>query len=106
MNKLADQYNNTYHHSINIKLSNDDYSVLAKLIETNPKAPNFKVNVRVRITKYKNAFSKGYNENWSKELFIIDSVLQTNLWAYEVKGLSGWKMMESFYEKELLRSKI
>ena len=79
---------------------------MTKLIETNLKAPNFNVNVRVSITKYNNAFSKGYNENWSRELFIIDSVLWINLWAYEVKGLNGWKMVERFYEKELLRSKI
>ena len=29
----------------------------------NPKAPNFKVNDRVRITKYKNIFSKCYTQN-------------------------------------------
>ena len=46
-------------------------------IETNPKAPKFKVNDRVRIIKYKNIFSKGYTENWSREIFIIDSVLKT-----------------------------
>ena len=33
--------------------------------ETNPKDSNFKVNGRVRITKYKNIFSRGYTENWS-----------------------------------------
>ena len=31
-----------------------------KKIETNHKAPKFTVNDRVRITKYKNIFSKGY----------------------------------------------
>ena len=34
--------------------------------ETNPKASKFKVNDRERITKYKNIFSKGYTENWSR----------------------------------------
>ena len=29
--------------------------------------------------KYKNIFSKVYNENWSREIFLIDSVLRTNL---------------------------
>ena len=36
------------------------------------------VNDRVRITKYKNIFTKGYTENWSREIFIINSVLKTN----------------------------
>ena len=61
LNKLVDQYNNTYHHSINAYCS-----ALTKKIETNPKAPKFKVNDSVRITKYKNIFSKGYTENWSR----------------------------------------
>ena len=64
LNKLEDQYNNTYYHSINKKPVNADYSALTEKIETNPKSPKFKVNDRVRITKYKNIFSKGYTENW------------------------------------------
>ena len=58
-NKLVDQYNNTYHHSINKKPIDSDYSASAEKIESNPKAPKFKVNDRVRITKCKNIFSKG-----------------------------------------------
>ena len=54
-----DQYNSTYHHFINKKSINADYSALNEAIETNPKAPEFKVNDRVVITKYKNIFSKG-----------------------------------------------
>ena len=34
-------------------------SALTEKIESNPKAPKFKVNDRVRSTKYKNIFSKG-----------------------------------------------
>ena len=78
LNKLVDQYNNTYHHSINKKPINADYSALTEKIETNLKAPKFKVNESVRITKYKNIFSKGYTENWSREIFINNSVLKTN----------------------------
>ena len=73
-------------------------------IETNHEAPNFKVDDRVRITKYKNIFSKGYTENWSRELFIIDSILQTNPQAYRNKDINGEKIIGRFYEKELLLS--
>ena len=41
-----DQYNNTYHHSINKKPVNADYSVLTEKIEVNFKAPKFIVNDR------------------------------------------------------------
>ena len=56
LNNLVGQYNNAYHHSINKNFINADYSALTGKIETNPKAPKFKVNDRVRITKYKNIF--------------------------------------------------
>ena len=79
--KLVDQYNNAYHHSIDKKPINADYAVLTKKIETNLKASKFKVNNRVRITKHNNIFSKGYTENLSTEIFIVDSVLKTNLWT-------------------------
>ena len=75
LNKLVDQYNNTYHCSINKKPINADYSTSTENIESNPKVPKFKVKDRVRITKYKSIFRKGYTENWSREIFIIDSVL-------------------------------
>ena len=65
----------------------------------NSKAPTFKVNDRVRITKYKNIFSRGYIENWSREIFIIDSVLKTYPWTYKIKDLKGEKIIGSFYEK-------
>ena len=59
LNKLVDQYNNTYYHYINKKPINADYSALTEKIETNLKTAKFKVNDRVTITKYKNIFSKG-----------------------------------------------
>ena len=62
LNKLVDEYNNS--------------SNLTEEFERSPKLTKFKVGDRVRITKYRNTFSKGFTENWSKELFIIDSVLK------------------------------
>ena len=47
------------------------------------------IESEVRITNYKNIFSKGYIENWSREVFIIDSVMKTNTWTYKVKDLNG-----------------
>ena len=75
---------------------------MGEKIETNPKAPKFKLNYGVRITKYINIFSKGYTENWSREIFFIDSILKTNPWTYKIKDLYREKIIRSFYEKELL----
>ena len=63
------------------------------------KAPKFKVNNKGRITKYKYIFSKAYTENWSREIFIVHSVLKTNLWTFKIKDLNGEKIIGSFYEK-------
>ena len=80
-NKLRDQYN----------------PALAEKIETNPKGPKFNFSDRVRTTKYKNIFSKGYTENWSREIFIIDSVLRTNTWTCKIKDLNGEKNNRKFF---------
>ena len=106
MNKLVGQYNNTYHLSIGKKPINADYSVLTKKSEMNFKAPEIKVNDRVRITKYKNIFSKGHTQNWSREIFILDSVLKTNLWTYKVKDLNDENIIVSFHENKLSLSKL
>ena len=102
LSNLVDRYNNTYHHSIGKKPIDTDYSALSGEIEMNPKAPECKVDDRVRITLYKNIFSKGYTENWSKEIFVIDSMMKTNLWVYKIKDLNEEKMI-SFYEKNCCR---
>ena len=45
LNKLVDEYNNSYH-SIGKTPIDSDYSVLTKVVETNHKAPKFKVGNR------------------------------------------------------------
>ena len=79
---------------------------MTEKIKKNHKVPKFKVNDRVRITKYKNIFSKGYSEDWSREIFIIDSVLKIIPWTCKIKDLNGENIIGSFYEKELLRSML
>ena len=101
LNKLVEKCNNAYHHSINKKPIITDYSVSIEKIETSSKAPKFKVNDRVRITKYKNNFSKGYIENLSREIF-IESISKTNPWTCKLKDLNREEIIGSFYEKELL----
>ena len=52
LDKLVDK--NTYHHSIAKKPINANYSALTEKIETNRKTRKFKVNDRVKTTRYKN----------------------------------------------------
>ena len=86
MHQLVDQYNITYHHCINKKSISADYPALPEKIETKPKAQTkLKVIDRVRIIKHKNIFSRDYIENWSREIFIIDSFLKITLGLKKLK---------------------
>ena len=67
LNKLVDEYNNTYDNSIDKKPVDADYSALTEEIETGHKVHKFKVGDTATITKYKKKIRKGYTENWPKE---------------------------------------
>ena len=41
------------------------------------KDPKFKVGDHVRISKYKNIFTKGYTPNWSEEIFVVSKMKNT-----------------------------
>ena len=68
------------------------------------KTPRFKIGDHVRISKYKNIFSKGYLPNCSEEIFIINKVKNTVPWTYLINDLKGEKNKGSFYEKELQKT--
>ena len=72
--------------------------------ESNNKDPKFKVGDRVRISKYKNIFAKGYMPNSSEEVFIIKKVKNTIPWTYVIYDLNGEEIIETFYEKELQKT--
>ena len=103
LDKLVDEYNDTYR-SIGKKPADADYSALTEEIETNLKASQFKVGERVRITK--NIFWKGYTNNWSREIVVIDSEMRTYPWTYKIKNLNREKIIGLFYKKEFLLSKL
>ena len=57
--------------------------------EVDNKNPKFEVGDHVRISKYKNAFAKGYTPNRSEEVFVIKKVKSTVPWTYVIKNLNG-----------------
>ena len=83
LDDIVDKYNNSFHSSIKMKPKdvNDDsfveYNGIAFNKETNKKSPKFKVGDNVRISKYKNIFTKGYTPNWSEEVFVVNKVQNT-----------------------------
>ena len=80
---ILDKYNNSIHSSIKMKPKDvTDDSFVEYSEETNKKSPKFKVGDNVRISKYKNIFTKGYTPNWSEEVFIVNKVQNTVPWTY------------------------
>jgi len=54
------------------------------------------VGDRVRIQIYKNIFEKGYTPKWTKEMFVVDKVDNTNSKTKKIKDLSEEPISGSF----------
>ena len=59
---------------------------------------------RVRISKYKGVFDKGYTPNWTHEVFEVCDVYLTNPTTYKVKDADDEVIEGTFYEAELQRT--
>ena len=102
LDDIVNEYNNKYHTTIKVKpIDVKDNTYINTVKETNDKDPKFKVGDRVRISKYKNIFAKGYTPNWSAEVFVIKKVKNNVPWTYVINDLNGEEIMGKFFEKEL-----
>ena len=102
---VVSKYNNTKHSTIKMKtkgVKNDNKRVY--IDEHNEKRSRFKVGDRVRISKFKNIFAKGYAPNWSREMFIVNKTNDTVPHTYNIKDLNGEEIIGSFYDRELQKS--
>ena len=69
------------------------------------KNARYNVGNRVRISKFKNIFAKGYTPNWSREIFIINKINDTVPYTYNLKDLNDEEIIGSFYDRELQKTK-
>lgn len=67
--------------------------------------PKFKIGDKVRISKLKKHFEKGYTPNWTVEIFTVSNVLNTNPITYKVKDYEENEIKGSFYSEELQKTK-
>ena len=105
LDDIVDKYNNTYHTTIKMKpIDVKDNTYINTDKEINNKDPKFKVGDRVRISKYKSIFAKGYMSNWSEEVFAIKKVKNTVPWTYVINDLNDEEIKRTFYEKELQKT--
>ena len=61
-----------------------------------------KIGDKVRRVREKQQFDKGYTENWSREIFIIDKVKQSNaVCFYKIKTLDNKSVPGIYYYQQL-----
>ena len=107
LDDVVNKYNNTKHSTIKMKpIDVGDNNKRVYIDEHNEKDSRFKVGDRVRISKFKNIFAKGYTPNWSKEIFIVDKINDTVPYTYNLKDLNDEEIINSFYDRELQKTKL
>ena len=110
LKEILTDYNYTKHSSIGMSptqasLKKNERKVYAKLYEDElwrrRKLPKFKVGDKVRISKWKTNFEKGFTPNWTEEVFVVKKILHTKPVTYWLKDLLDENVEGSFYEQEL-----
>ena len=98
LDDIVNKYNNTYHRTIKMKPADVKDNTYIKFgNKANDKDPKFQVGDHVRISKYKNIFTKGF-------LRILSKSQNTVPWTYVSNDLNGEKIIGIFYEAELLKT--
>jgi len=67
-------------------------------------SPKCKVGDKVRITRKKGTFEKGYTARWTEEVFTVLEVRYTDPITYKVVDYNNEDMKRSFYEQELQKA--
>ena len=104
------EYNDTRHRTIAIKPKDvgpiNEVDVMQRFnVERWNKTPRiFKVRDKVRISKYKHVFEKGYMPNRTTEVFTVDKVKRTVPHTYLLKDYQGKPIAGEFYEQELQKT--
>ena len=104
LDDIVNEYNNTKHNTTKMKPKDVRDNKRVYIDEHNEKDSRFKVGDRVRISKFKNIFAKGYTPNWSTEIFIINKINDTVPYTYNIKDLNGEEIVGSFYDRELQKT--
>ena len=106
LDDIVNEYNNIKHNTIKMKpkdVKNDNNRVY--IDEHKKKSARYNVGDRVRKSKFKNIFAKGYTPNWSREIF-INKINDTVPYTHNLKDLNGEKIIGSFYDRELQNTKL
>ena len=112
LSSLLQLYNTRKHSSIRMtpkeaSMTKNEDTVYHNLYGDRPVSfvkAKYKIGDKVRISKKKGTFEKGYTPRWTEELFEIYMVQNTSPVTYKIKDLNGDEIDGSFYEEELQKA--
>ena len=113
LSDLVEDYNNTRHSSIKMtpveaSKKKTEMRVWRNLypdhLEIRDIKPKFSVGDKVRISKKKKTFEKGYTTRWTEEIFTIVEVKHTLPVTYKIADLNEEEIQGTFYEPELQKT--
>ena len=118
LDDLVDEYNNTEHSTIKMtpteaskweneeKVFNTAFMVdgTKKDIEKEISKIDLKVNDRVRITRKKKEGAKGYEANWSDEIFKIREIKKTKPLTFLLSDAKDHHIIGPFYKQEIQKT--
>ena len=100
LDDIANEHNNTKHNTIKMKPKDVKYyNKRVYIDEHNKKSARYNVGDRVRISKFKNIFAKGYTPNWRREIFIVNKINDAVPYTYILKDLNDEEIIGSFYDR-------
>lgn len=111
--EIVKKYNATKHGTTGFKpkdVTTHNADTILKTVYSHVKTVDnkkvkFQVGDHVRVSKYREAFTKGYTPNWSNEIFKITNVRLTNPTTYILEDGSKQQIKGGFYEYELQKTK-
>lgn len=111
LDHLVDIYNKRKHRSIGCAPADVNECNVLKVWEFiskkhpktifNENKAKFDVGNYVRVSNPKHVFEKGYEKQWSDEIFIIDKVILSHPHTYKISAIDGEKINSLFYENEI-----
>ena len=113
LSECVNTYNNTVHSTIKmtpIEASKKENEAIVKeqldkkIRKYTSKPAKFKVGDKVRITEYKYTFDKGYKQNYTDEVFEINTVHSTVPWTYTLQDKNKELIQGKFYEQEMIHT--
>ena len=107
--KLVSSYNRSFHRSIGIapiKVNFDNQEEVWQRLYNQPgpkirSKQKLQPGDRVRLSKARRQFKKGYLPSWTEELFTVSHVNKTQPVTYTLKDDSGEELKGTFYTEEV-----